>query len=93
LSGYELQPSQSGITLTVIYKTEMKIPSFKEINKWFVLMLFPIVGLFLYSHQTQRPKESQNDLTYVEGRIKDYSFEYKSGGRAISRQFYMDSRL
>jgi hypothetical protein len=44
-------------------------------------------------HQTQRPKESQNDLTYVEGRIKDYSFEYKSGGRAISRQFYMDSRL
>jgi hypothetical protein len=45
---------------------------------------------FLLFHQTQRPKvESQNDLTYVEGRIKDYSFEYKSGGRAISRQFYI----
>jgi CRISPR/Cas system-associated exonuclease Cas4 (RecB family) len=76
--------------LAVIIKIEMKTPSLKEINKWFVLMLFPIVGLFLLFHQTQRPKvESQKDLTYVKGRIKDYSFEYKSGGRAISRQFYI----
>jgi hypothetical protein len=44
------------------YKTEMKIPSFKEINKWFVLMLFPIVGLIIFI-KPQRPKvESQNDL-------------------------------
>jgi hypothetical protein len=49
--------------------------------------------LFFYLLQLKDPVESQNDLTYVEGRIKDYSFEYKSGGRAISRQFYMDSRL
>ena len=68
----------------------MKAPSFKEINKWFVLMLFPSVGLFLLFHYTQRPKvENQNDLIYVEGRIKDYSFEYKSGGKATSRQFYI----
>jgi hypothetical protein len=49
--------------------------------------------LLLYLLKLKDPVESQNDLTYVEGRIKDYSFEYKSGGRAISRQFYMDSRL
>jgi hypothetical protein len=68
----------------------MKTSYIKEINKWFVLMLFPIVGLFLLFHYSQRPNiKSQNDLTYVEGRIKNYSFEYKSGGRAISRQFYI----
>ena len=54
----------------------MKAPSFKEINKWFLLMLFPFLGLFLLFHYTQRPEvKDQNDLMYVEGRIKDYSFK------------------
>lgn len=55
----------------------MKAPSFKEINKWFLWMLFPFLGLFLLFHYTQRPEvKTQNDLMYVKGRIKDYSFKY-----------------
>ncbi|KQB41335.1 hypothetical protein [Flavobacterium aquidurense] len=63
---------------------------FKQFEKWLVLLLFPAVGIFFLFHQTQRPKiKSKNDLEVVEGKIEDYSFKYVSGGKAISRQFYI----
>ncbi|UOK42156.1 MULTISPECIES: hypothetical protein [Flavobacterium] len=62
----------------------------QKISRLFVLSLFPLVGIFFLYHQYERPNiKSIDDITFIEGRIKDYSFKYKGGGRAISRQFYI----
>lgn len=62
----------------------------QKILRFFALSLFPIVGIFFLYHQYERPNiKSVNDITFIEGRIKDFSFKYKGGGRAMSRQFYI----
>ena len=66
----------------------MSIP--KIIFRWIVLMLCPFVSLVFLFHQYQKPKVNNvNNLMFIEGIIKDYSFKYKPGGRAISRDFHI----
>jgi len=67
----------------------MKISTFKKLSRSFTFLLFPVIGIFFLYHQTQRPKvKSENDLIYIDGKIKDYSFAYQSG-RSTSKIFYI----
>ena len=59
----------------------------KKFFRLFILSLFPVLGLFVLYMYFKKPNvQSVEDLTFVEGRIKDYSFKYKGRG---GKEFYI----